>query len=818
MKVLKFGGTSVANAQAVLQVEKIIKKESANQRIVVIVSALHGVTDVLINTAELASQSDENYLQHLKDLEEKHIAIVKELFPISGQSSWLSFVKKHFNDIEDLCNGIFILGELTPRTKDKLTSYGEFLSSNIIAARLQLAGLDVVWMNSADHIKTNSNYTHAKVDFITSEKNLKNYFEKNHNQIFLAPGFIASDENGNRTTLGRGGSDYSASIIASAIDAQELQIWTDVSGMMTADPRLVSQAKIIPEISYQEAMELSHFGAKVLYPPTIQPVMIKNIDLRIKNTFDDEASGTLVTHCLPSYGKDQEQQQIAVGISNMNNIALLTLQGSGMVGVPGISAKLFQCLSHEKINVILITQSSSEHSITIAIDQKEVFHAENAINSAFEDDLRLKRIEPVQIENRLSIVALVGENMKSRSGVSAKMFGCLGNNGINIRAIAQGSSEKNISIVISENDTKKAVNILHEEFFESEVKQIHLYICGTGNVGTKLIQQVYAQNKYLKEHLSMNLRIVGLSNSRKMVLSNQGISENEYADLLENGEIASAHKFSNEIRTRNLRNSVFVDLTANAEVPEIYEDLLKKSVNIVACNKIAAASDYENYKKLKSLAKNHNCKFFFETNVGAGLPIIGTINDLVRSGDAITSIQAVLSGTLNFVFNHYDGTQLFSEVVAQAQKEGFTEPDPRLDLAGTDVARKILILAREAGFPLDFNEIENIGFLPEECMQGDVKHFYKMLVKYDDHFKNLFDQAKRDGKILKYVAEFNNGKAKVGLQHIAPDSDLYHLYGKDNIVIFKTLRYSEQPLVVKGAGAGAEVTASGVFADIVRSV
>lgn len=816
MKVLKFGGTSVANAQAILKVENIIKKESSDRKIVVVVSALHGATDLLIKSAEMASVADENYLKHLKSLEEKHLAIVKELFPISGQSSWLSFVKKHFNDIEDLCNSIFTLGEFTARIKDKITAYGEFLSSNIIAAKLKSVGMDALWLNSGDHIRTDSNYTHAKVDFDVTERNLKHYFKHNQNQILIAPGFIASDENGNRTTLGRGGSDYSAAIIASAVDAEELQIWTDVSGMMTADPRLVSQAKVIPEVSYQEAMELSHFGAKVLYPPTIQPVMVKNIDLRIKNTFEADASGTLVTQHLQLSGP--EQQQIAVGISNMNHIALLTLEGSGMVGVPGISAKLFQCLSHEKINVILITQSSSEHSITIAINEKEVFHAENAINLAFEDDLNLKRIEPVRIENRLSIVALVGENMKSRSGVSAKMFSCLGNNGINIRAIAQGSSEKNISIVISENDIKKAVNILHEEFFESEIKQVHLYVCGTGNVGTKLIQQVYAQNEYLKENLSINLRIAGLSNSRKMVFSDQGISETDYIDLLENGEVASARQFSQEIRTRNLRNSVFVDLTANAEVPEIYEALLKKSINIVACNKIAAASDFENYKKLKSLAKNHNCKFFFETNVGAGLPIIGTINDLVRSGDAITSIQAVLSGTLNFVFNHYDGTQPFSEVVAQAQKEGFTEPDPRLDLAGTDVARKILILAREAGFALQFNEIENISFLPVECMEGDVDHFYKMLVKYEDHFKNLFDQAKKEGKILKYVAEFNNGKAKVGLQHISPNSDLYHLYGKDNIVIFNTLRYSEQPLVVKGAGAGAEVTASGVFADIVRSI
>ncbi|WP_042721382.1 bifunctional aspartate kinase/homoserine dehydrogenase I [Flavobacterium sp. B17] len=816
MKVLKFGGTSVANAQNILLVEDIIKKESLKNKIVVVISALHGVTDQLIKAAESASQHDENYLQTIKNLEEKHLDLVKELIPILDQSSWLSFVKKHFNDLEDLCNGIFVLGEFTDRIKDKITSYGEYLSSNIVAARLQLQGLDAMWMNSVENIVTNSNYTNAKVDFEATENNLIKFLNENKNQIIIAPGFIARDEKGNSTTLGRGGSDYTASIIASAINADELQIWTDVSGMMTSDPRLVSNAKPIPEISYAEAMELSHFGAKVLYPPTIQPVMLKNIDLRIKNTFDPDAFGTLISHQLEK--SSSENQQIAVGISNMSNIALLTLEGSGMIGIPGFSAKLFQCLSREKVNVILITQSSSEHSITVAIHEKDIFNAKNSINYAFEDDLKLKRVEPVKIETHLSIIALVGENMKSRSGVSAKMFGCLGNNGINIRAIAQGSSEKNISIVISEKDIKKAVNVLHEEFFESEIKQVHLYICGTGNVGKKLIQQVFDQNEYLKESLSINLRISGLSNSRKMIFSDKGLSQNECKDFNQNGEDTSAEKFAQEIILRNLRNSVFVDVTASSEVPEIYEKLLKKSVNIVACNKIAASSDFENYENLKNIAINHSCKFYFETNVGAGLPIIGTINDLIRSGDKITSIQAVLSGTLNFVFNNYDGEKPFSEIVAQAQKEGYTEPDPRLDLAGTDVARKILILAREAGYSLEFNEIENESFLPEECMKGSVEDFYKSLSKHENHFKNLLEKAKNDGKILKYVAQFKNGKAKVGLQRIAPESDLFHLYGKDNIVIFKTLRYSEQPLVVKGAGAGAEVTASGVFADIVRSV
>jgi aspartokinase/homoserine dehydrogenase 1 len=815
MKVLKFGGTSVAHSQNILLAEHIIKRESLKNNIVVIVSALHGVTDQLIKAAEYASLQDESYSEIVQNLEEKHISLVKDLLPIPEQSSWLSFVKKHFNDIEDLCNGIAVLGELTDRIKDKIASYGEFLSSNIIAARLQQEKLDCIWMNAAELIRTDSNFTSAKVDFHTTEKNILHFLHENQNRIIIGPGFVARDEKNNATTLGRGGSDYTASIVAAAIHADELQIWTDVSGMMTADPRLASNAKPISEISYHEAMELSHFGAKVLYPPSIQPVMVKNIDLVIKNTFDPDAQGTLISHQLKT---SDNEKQIAVGISNMNNIALLTLEGSGMVGIPGISAKLFQCLSHEKINVILITQGSSEHSITIAIEAKEALRAEYSINSSFADDINLKRVYAVKIETGLSIVALVGESMKSRSGVSAKMFGCLGNNGINIRAIAQGSSERNISIVISEKDSKKAVNVLHEEFFESEIKQIHLYICGTGNVGSKLIQQIYDQNEYLKENFLINLRIAGISNSRHMLFSDRGISQEDYLSRDQQGEKASAKEFADEIIHRNLRNSVFVDVTASPDIPEVYESLLKRSVNIVACNKIAASSDFKKYKTLKNTARNHSCNFYFETNVGAGLPVIGTINDLIKSGDQIQSIQAVLSGTLNFVFNNYDGSRTFSEVVAQAQKEGYTEPDPRLDLSGTDVARKILILAREAGYPLQFEEIENIGFLPEECMQGSVDSFYEKLKQYEDHFKNLFNEAKNEGKILKYVAKFEDGKAKVGLQHIAPDSDLFHLYGKDNIVIFKTLRYSEQPLVVKGAGAGADVTASGVFADIIRSI
>ena len=815
MKILKFGGSSVANAENIQKTIQIIKNQSLENPTIVVVSALSGVTDSLIEAANLAANLNEEFRDVVKELEDRHLTLVKELIPVYEQSQWLSFVKRLFNEIEDICQGIFILGELTPKIKDRLTSFGEILSSNIIVAKLLSDEESVVWADSRLLIKTDQSYTQAKVDFDLTNANLQEYWEENSARIVMFPGFIASDELGNTTTLGRGGSDYTAAILASALNAKELQIWTDVSGMMTADPRLVRNAKPVKQISYKEAMELSHFGAKVIYPPTIHPVLNKNIEVWIKNTFAPNDYGTLITQ---NERSSTENETVAVGISNMSNISLLTLEGSGMVGIPGFSAKLFQCLSDEKINVILITQSSSEHSITVAINDSEVERAELALNQKFNYDLKLNKLDPIKVEKSLAIIALVGDNMKNRSGVSGRMFSALGKNAVNIRAIAQGSSEKNISVVISNEDVRKAVNTLHEEFFESEIKQIHLYLCGVGNVGSKLIQQIHAQNQYLRENLSINLRISGLSNSKKMVFKDhEGFGNVDVLELLSQGEESSPQEYANEIIKRNLRNSILVDVTANAEVVEIYEKVLNKSISVVACNKIAAASDYVTYRKLKSISKEKGCKFFFETNVGAGLPIIGTINDLIRSGDQITSIQAVLSGTLNFVFNNYDATRPFAEVVRQAQEEGYTEPDPRLDLAGTDVARKILILAREAGIPLEFNEIENEIFLPDACMQGSVEDFYVSLAQHEHHFKNLYEEAKSKGCILKYVADFKGGKAKVGLQHIAPDSDLYHLYGKDNIVILKTLRYSEQPLVVKGAGAGADVTASGVFADIVRS-
>ena len=815
MQVLKFGGTSVANAENINKVAAIVKKAASNNKTIVVVSALGGVTDMLLQAANNAARGNEDYKQTIVEIEKRHFEAVKSLIPVAHQSQLLSLVKTSINEIEDICSGIFLLSEITPRTKDRLASYGEWLSSQIIAEKLRFDQVEVQWKDARQLITTNSNYTRAQVNFEVTQANIVDYFNGLQQSLCIVPGFIASNADGITTTIGRGGSDYTAAIIAAALNAEVLEIWTDVSGMMTADPRLAANAKVIEKISYGEAMELWHLGAKVIYPPTLQPVMTRNIPVWIKNTFAPEDAGTLVLNNERSAA--QSGGNIIRGISSINNLALLSLEGSGMVGIPGFSKRLFEALSNEQINVILITQSSSEHSICVAIDAGKADTAKQAIDEAFANELALQKVEPLKVETDLSIVALVGEQMRSHPGVSGKMFSALGRNGINVRAIAQGSSEKNISAVISTADVRKAINVLHEDFFETTFKQVHLFIAGVGNVGSKLLQQIEKQLVSLQQHLKIKINVVGISNSRTMVVNEKGVALDNWQEELQQGEKASMPLFIDHVINKNLRNSVFVDITANQDVAAIYDRLLQKSISVVACNKIAASSDYANYKRLKDLAREFNCKFLFETNVGAGLPVIGTLNDLVYSGDEVKKLEAVLSGTLNFVFNNYDGSRPFSDVVRQAQEEGYTEPDPRLDLSGTDVMRKILILAREAGYEMQMEDIGNNGFLPEECMEGDVEAFYACMHRHEAHFKQLLDEANAQNCKLKFVATFNEGKASVGLQHIAPENDLYHLYGKDNVVLFYTLRYPSQPLVVKGAGAGADVTASGVFADIVRA-
>ena len=816
MQVLKFGGSSVAHAENINKVIDIVQKATINGRTVVVVSALSGVTDLLLQAASLAVNGSEEYKERLKLIEQKHLDAVKQLIPVTNQSHLLSMVKKVCNEMEDICNGILLLQELTARTNDRMASYGEWLSSQIIAAAFQAKGFQAFWVDTRELIITDSNYTTAGVDFSVTNQKITEYFHARKDNLFILPGFIAKDSSGITTTLGRGGSDYTAAILAAALDASVLQIWTDVSGMMTADPRLTTHAKIIPQISYQEAMELSHFGAKVIYPPTLQPVMGKNIPVYIKNTFSPDDAGTRI-HNGEVKATTEKDNSLVSGISSISNITLISLEGSGMIGIPGFSKRLFEALSNEKINVILITQSSSEHSICVAVDSNAAHRAKRAVDAMFANEIALQKVAPLIIETNLSIVALVGEQMKNHTGISGRMFHALGKNGVNIRAIAQGSSEKNISAVIAAADVKKAINVLHEEFFETGYKQVNLFIAGTGNVGTKLIEQLLQQSSYLQNQMHLQIRVAGVSNSRKMLMNEDGIDLSNWKTLLDNGENADVNLFASEIIKRNLRNSILVDITANDAVAEIYESLLRKSISVVACNKVAASSSFQKYTTLKEVAREFNSQFLFETNVGAGLPVIATLNDLVRSGDRVHRIQAVLSGTLNFVFNNYDGTKKFADIVKQAQDEGYTEPDPRLDLGGTDVMRKILILAREAGQRIEMNEVVNHSFMPEKCMQGTVADFYKEMGKAEAHFKQLLIEANQKQCKLKFVASYHNGKASVGLQHIEAKHDLYHLYGKDNVVLFYTDRYKEQPLVVKGAGAGAEVTAAGVFADIIRA-
>ena len=824
MQVLKFGGSSVGTSGAISKMIAIVKARVQTKPSIVVVSAISGVTDQLILLGQTAAQGNEAYQTMIQSLRQKHEDAVLALLPTAQQASGLSMVKALIQEIESHCASIFNESMLTLRMQDCLMSYGEILSSKIIAAAFDAEGIDQVWLDSRWMIKTNSAYSNAVLDKALTNQSIQQYFANPSNQhaLYIAPGFIASDAAGHTTTLGRGGSDYSGAIYAAAINASVLEIWTDVSGMMTADPRIVNNAKEIPRISYHEAMELSHFGAKIIYPPTILPVMQANIPLWIKNTFEPAHPGTLI--------ENESPKDISVirGISSIKDICLLSLEGAGMVAIPGFTKRLFDALAKKQISIIIITQSSSEHSISIGVSVQDTHLAKIAVDAEFEEEINAQLLEPLIIEKELSIIAIVGAQMRNHTGISGKMFGALGRNGINIRAIAQGSSEKNITAVIAVQDVRKAINVLHETFFETTYKQVNVYIAGAGNVGGKLIEQIKQQVSYLQTTLRLQINIVGIANSKKQLIHPEGIDLNNAHDWraqLNAAPTGTIQDFVAAILDNNLRNSIFVDVTAHSAVADTYAQLLSKAIAVVACNKIACSSPYAHYAHLKSLARNYSAAFLFETNVGASLPIIGTLNDLIRSGDKVNKIEAVLSGTLNFVFNNYEGGKdgkSFAKVVRQAQEEGYTEPDPRLDLGGTDVMRKVMILAREAGHPLEMDAIENESFLPASCFNGSVADFYDEMEKQEAHFKKLYDAAFAAGCKLKFVAKFENhvngqAIAKVGLQHIQPSSDFYHLYGKDNLVLFYTERYPELPMVIKGAGAGADVTASGVFADIIRA-
>ena len=810
MKVLKFGGTSVANAENIKLVAQIVAATDTD-KMVVVVSALGGTTDLLLLAAQKASRQDATYTVELREIEERHLHCIKQLIPVQSQSAILSKVKSELNILETLLEGAFFIGEITPRLSDKIVSYGELLSAYIISEYFHSRGFQSVYKDSREVIITDDTYGKARVDFEKTNALSRDYWESADFKITVVPGFIGATETGNTTTLGRGGSDYTAAVIAAAANAEELQIWTDVSGMFTANPKVVKQARSLAEISYEEAMELSHFGAKVLYPPTIHPVFSKGIPIRIKNTFDPAAPGTLITRNQNGQGKTVR------GISNIAHISLLSLEGPGMIGIPGISKRFFEVMSEAGISVVLITQASSEHSICIGISDEDATRAVQRVNKAFAHEIALGHIKTVVAETNLAIIALVGDNMKSHQGLSGKMFSALGRNNVNIRAIAQGASERNISAVIDENDVKKALNTLHEEFFEENVKQLNLFVLGVGNVGSKFLRQLAQQKKYLKDQLKLNIRVIGISNSRTMHFNEGGIALQNWEELLAAGGKANRESFYQTILKLNFRNSILVDNTASEAVASTYGEYLQRNIAIVTCNKIACSSSFKNYKALKDLSREYHAPFLFETNVGAGLPIIDTLKNLIASGDRILKIQAVLSGSLNFVFNHFNEGVAFHDIVLQAKEQGYTEPDPKIDLSGIDVMRKILILARESGYELDIEDIRNNAFLPEESLTAkNNEDFFASLKNHEDHFQSLYAKAHNAGAKLKYVAEFKDGQASVGLQSIPKGHDFFNLEGSDNIVLFYTERYPNQPMIIKGAGAGAEVTASGIFADIIR--
>ena len=809
MKVIKFGGTSVATSSSLKKVFSIIENEKDS--IFVVVSALGDITNIL---QEFLNSKGKNSTVFLKQIEERHLEIIHGLSKIENQSPLLSFLKQQLNELETILEAVSTIDEITKKTISKVLSFGEILSSKLIYEILKERGNDISYVDSRKIIFTKYHNDHEIIDEEKTGIAVSNNLDLIETKIILMPGFIATDSNSEISNLGRGGSDYTASIIANYTNSKVLEIWTDVSGVFSANPKIVKNSKPIESLSYKEAMELSFFGAKVIYFPTLQPLIEKNIPAYIKNTFDPNAIGTCISNSTKS-----EKENTVKGISHIENISLINFEGSGMVGVPGFSKRFFEALSRKEVNVIMITQASSEFSICIAINESDAKTAKDLIDKEFEYEISQNKINESQIENSLSNIAIVGDNMKSKKGVSGKLFSTLGNNNINIRAIAQGASERNISIIIDEKDNIKALNSLHEAFFENNCKNVHLFITGVGNVGSNLIKQIFDQKKSLEENLRLKLKVMGLSNSKKMILSDTEIDLNDWKSKLDSSDLSSNNdQFLNFSINQNLRNSLFIDNTANADVTINYNNYLKNGIGIVTCNKIACSDNLEKYLELKSLSRNHNSPFLYETNVGAALPIINTLNNLINSGDRITKIEAILSGTLNFIFNNFNKENSFYEVVKKAVDLGYTEPDPKIDLCGIDVSRKILILARESGEKMEFSDVQNKIFLPKESLESNSKEeFLKSLKDNNDHFNQILNKAIEKRSRLKYVACLENDTASVGLKAVKEDHPFYNLEGSDNITVFHTDRYKDSPLVVKGPGAGGEFTASGVFADIIKA-
>ncbi|MEM0941257.1 MAG: bifunctional aspartate kinase/homoserine dehydrogenase I [Bacteroidota bacterium] len=803
MKVLKFGGTSLGSKEAIIKAKNVIF--SNDGQVAIVVSAIGKTTNGLVRMAELASEGDTHYLHLYDELYTKHTRL---LFALVGNSHHEK-VEGIFKQLRRVCDGVYLLKELTNKSLDFILSTGELLSSNIVFSFFEKEGIDIKLFDSRDHIKTDDTFGGADVNFELTNKLLQDV-ASDFNKVNIFPGFISSAPGGETTTLGRGGSDYTAAIIASALNSKVLEIWTDVDGLMTADPRIVKNAKIIQEISYEEAIELSHFGAKVLYPPSLKPCFKKNIPIRIKNTFDATQDGTLVS-------KNAGNDQIVTGITSLKDVSLITLSGTGLLSIPKFTKEFFSILSDHKLGVEFVTQSNAEHTMTIAmtVNNAEIAHQE--LNYSFKEYIDKNLIDPIAIERNLSILALVGSNMKNQVGISGSMFYVLGRNGVSIKAISQGSSERNISAVIKKEDLSKSLNILHEAFFLFEAKRINLFIIGVGNVGKAFIAQLQSQFSILKKDHLINIKIIGVANSKKMAFDEDGIRLSQWKGKLEDGETFSSIDFREKMIEFNYRNSIFLDITASKEISDLYLKILQKSISVVSPNKIAATELYDKYQELKTTARRYGSQFLIETNVCAGLPILSTLSDIVRSGDRVHHIEAVLSGTLNFLFNEYNGSEPFVEVIERARAEGYTEPDPRLDLSGEDVKRKLLILIRESGYRFEMDGIALEPFMPDSCIDTkNIEDFYEKVLAEEPYFKKVFQKANDKGARLKVVAKYEDGRAMIKLMEIDSDHPFYNLEGKDNIVLFYTDRYKEQPLVIKGAGAGAEVTASGIFADVLR--
>ncbi|MGJ1204563.1 bifunctional aspartate kinase/homoserine dehydrogenase I [Sphingobacterium lactis] len=812
MKILKFGGTSVGSVESIKAVLGIVKKSyEAGEQPLVVLSAMSGVTNLLTKMAEDASQG-KPFQDDLKDLEEKHFDVVKKLIAVKFQNPVLTRLKLLMNELEDLLQGVASLKELSNQSKDLIISYGERCSNYLVAKIMEQEIPVAEYINASYYVKTDSNFGNAHLNEPLTTQLIQALAQTHAGKLLFVTGFIGSNEEGRMTTLGRGGSDYTAAIFGSVLNASAIEIWTDVNGMLTADPRIVKKAFSLPVLSYTEAMELSYFGAKVIYPPTMVPAFMKKIPIVIRNTFEPELAGTTIQF------ETEKSAYPIKGISSISDVSVLNLTGSGMVGKSGFSGRLFTLLAREQINVILITQSSSEHSITFAVNPNDAQKAKLLIQNEFELELLANKLSMPVIEDNLSILAIVGEHMKRTPGMSGKLFHALGRNGINVRAIAQGSSEFNISVIINKEDLSKALNAVHDAFFAELKKTLYVFNVGTGNIGSTLFNQLHKQHDFLLEQNDVEIKVVGIANSRRMYFNTEGIDLANWKETVEqHGEVADLGSFIATMQAMNLPNCVFIDNTASKLPSTYYESIFKSNISIVTCNKIANSGDFAQYKMLHETARKHGVDFFYETNVGAGLPIVRVLKDLMMSGDRLLRIEAILSGTISYIFNNFKGDASFYDVVKKAQELGYTEPDPRDDLGGIDFMRKMLILARDAGYPIEADEVELGNILPENCLKAtSVDEFYAELLKSEDYFNALKTDAAQQGKVIRYIGTLEDGKVSISLQMVDELHPFYALSGSDNIISFTTERYKERPLVVKGPGAGAEVTAGGVFADLVN--